>query len=175
MLSLRCGATCPSLGQLRERLLAAGRQARVWKAERLDDVYLAELARPRAVAAMGAGFAAIAAVAAIGGLFCVLTFSVAERRREIGIRAALGATPGRLARLVLVDGAIVVAAGLAVGGAGAVALDRAAAALHYGVTPGDPLTWTAVIAGLSLLALAACVRPMREAMRADPVQLLRRE
>jgi predicted permease len=175
MLSLRCGAACPSLGQLRARLLAAGQHARVWKAERLDDVYLAELARPRAVAAMGAGFAAIAAVAAIGGLFCVLTFSVAERRREIGIRAALGATPGRLARLVLVDGAIVAAAGLAVGAAGAVALDRAAAALHYGVTPGDPLTWTAVIAGLGLLALAACVRPMREAMRVDPARLLRRE
>ena len=139
MLSLRCGAACPSLGVLRERLLAASRRARVWKAERLDDVYLVELARPAPSPRWAAGFAAIAAVAAIGGLFCVLTFSVAERRREIGMRAALGATPARLARLVLGDGLIVAAAGLAVGAAGAVALDRAAAALHYGVTLGDPL------------------------------------
>jgi predicted permease len=94
--SLRCGTACPSLGALRERLLAASPGATVWKADRLDDVYLAELARPRAVAAAGAGFAAIAAVAAIAGLFCVLTFAVAERRRELGIRTALGATPARL-------------------------------------------------------------------------------
>jgi putative ABC transport system permease protein len=65
--------------------------------------------------------------------------------------------------------------GLALGAAGAVALTRAAASLTYGVTAGDPLTWTAVIGSLALLALAAGIRPAREAMRLDPVQLLRHE
>jgi hypothetical protein len=173
--SLRCGATCPSLGVLRERLLAASPGATVWRAERLDDVYLAQMARPRAVAAIGAGFAAIAAVAAIGGLFCVLTFAVAERRREFGIRAALGAAPVRLARLVVAEGLGVGIAGLVLGSAAAVALGRAASALYYGVTIGDAAIWAGAIGSLGLLALAACLRPAREAMRVDPVRLLRHE
>jgi len=174
-LSLRCGTACPSLGVLRERLLAASPGATVWKADRLDDIYLAELARPRAVAAAGAGFAGIAAVAAIAGLFCVLTFAGAERRRELGIRTALGATPARLGRLVLTEAVGIAAVGLALGAAAAISLGRAAASLTYGVTTGDPLTWTAVIGSLALLAIAAGIRPAREAMRVDPVQLLRHE
>ena len=174
-LSLRCGTACPSLGALRERLLAASPGATVWKADRLDDIYLAELARPRAVAAAGAGFAGIAAAAAIAGLFCVLTFAVAERRRELGIRTALGATPARLGRLVLTEAIGIAAVGLALGAVAAISLGRAAASLTYGVTTGDPLTWTAVIGSLALLALAAGIRPAREAMRVDPVQLLRHE
>jgi predicted permease len=173
--SVRCGAGCPSLGALRAQLLAASPGATVWKAERLDDVYLAQLARPRAVAAIGAGFAAIAAVAAIGGLFCVLTFAVAERRRELGIRAALGAAPARLGRLVFAEGIGVAVAGLAIGAVGAVALGKTVAALHYGVTVADVPTWMGVIGSLSLLALAACVRPALEAMRVDLVRLLRHE
>jgi predicted permease len=173
--SVRCGSVCPSLGALRERLLAASPGATVWKADRLDDVYQAQLARPRAVAVIGAGFAAIAAVAAIGGLFCVLTFAVAERRRELGIRAALGALPARLGRLVLVDGLGVALAGLVVGAVGAVALGRTVAALHYGVTIGDATTWIGVMGSLILLAVAACIRPVREAMRVDLVRLLRHE
>ena len=173
--SLRCGTACPSLGALRERLLAASPGATVWKADRLDDIYLAELARPRAVAAAGAGFAGIAAVAAIAGLFCVLTFAVAERRRELGIRTALGATPARLGRLVLTEAVGIAAVGLALGAVAAISLGRAAASLTYGVTTGDPLTWTAVIGSLALLAIAAGIRPAREAMRVDPVQLLRHE
>ncbi|MEO5820684.1 MAG: FtsX-like permease family protein, partial [Vicinamibacteraceae bacterium] len=175
MASVRCRTACPSLGALRAQLLAASPGATVWKAERLDDVYLAQLARPRAVAVIGAGFAAIAAVAAIGGLFCVLTFAVAERRRELGIRAALGAAPSRLGRLVLAEGIGVAVAGLAIGAVGAVALGKTVASLHYGVTIGDLPTWAGVIGSLSLLALAACVRPALEAMRVDLVRLLRHE
>jgi predicted permease len=174
-LSLRCDAGCPSLALLRERLLAASPAVNVWKAERLADVYLAELARPRAVATLGAGFAGLAAAAAVGGLFCLLTLAVGERRRELGIRAAMGATPAGLARLVLAEGLGIALVGLALGCAAAVGLGRVGSALYYGVTGSDPLTWVAVVGGLCSLAVVACLRPVREAMRVDPVQLLRHE
>jgi len=114
-------------------------------------------------------------LAVTGALGLLLTLAVGERRREFGIRAAMGATPARLARLVLGEGLGIALVGLAVGCAAAVALGRVGSALYYGVSGFDPLTWVVVVAGLCGLAVLACLRPVRAAMRTDPMRLLRHE
>src|SRR5262249_48298278 len=141
----------------------------------LDSVYADELAGPRATAALGSTFAAIALVAAAGGLFSVLSYAVGRRRREFGIRAALGASPAGIARVVLHDAAVVSITGIAIGAAAAWLLSRALASLQYGVTIADPATWAGVIATLIAATAAATWWPARSAMRTDPLMLLREE
>ena len=141
----------------------------------LDSAFAEHLARPRAAAALAFAFAAIAVLAAAGGLFSVLSYAVGRRRREFGIRSAVGASPGQLGRLVLREGALITIAGIAIGSVGAVALGRALSSLQYGVAASDPASWALVIGLLVLTALAAGWRPAREAVRTDPVVLLREE
>jgi ABC-type antimicrobial peptide transport system permease subunit len=105
----------------------------------------------------------------------VLSYAVARRRREFGIRTALGASPGQIRRIVLRDGLTVTAAGVAVGSLGAWTVSRALASLQYGVAPHDPVSWALVLGLLGLTTLLACWRPAREAMQVDPVALLREE
>jgi putative ABC transport system permease protein len=141
----------------------------------LDDRYFEELARPRAAAALSVAFAAVATIAAAAGLFSVLSFAVGRRRHEFGIRIALGATPGQVRRLVVGDGVRVALAGIAVGTIAAVALSRALSSLQYGVTPGDPITWAAVVGVITTTTMMASWRPARQAMRTDPLVLLKDE
>jgi putative ABC transport system permease protein len=141
----------------------------------LDYVYFEELARPRASAALGFTFAAIAVIAAAGGLFSVLSYAVGRRRREFGIRTALGASRAQIRRLVVHDGMMVALAGIAIGAAAAWSLARTLESLQYGVTMGDPLSWGAVFALLLVTTLAAAWRPARAAASADPIMLLREE
>jgi ABC-type antimicrobial peptide transport system permease subunit len=141
----------------------------------LEDVYFEQLARPRAAAALGFAFAAVGVLAAAGGLFSVLSYAVGRRRREFGIRTALGASPAQIRRLVLHDGAAVGLIGIAVGTVTAAALGRALASLQYGVTVGDPLSWVVVLGLLAFTTIAASWQPARQAMRVDPAVLLREE
>jgi ABC-type antimicrobial peptide transport system permease subunit len=141
----------------------------------MDEEYAEALARPRAAAALGIVFAVVALLAAAGGLFGVLSASVARRRREFGIRVALGIEPSRLSRLVLTDAAKLAAAGLAAGLFGAWMLARGLASLTYEVSPADPLSLAAVCATLALSILIASWRPALQASRVDPVSLLREE
>jgi putative ABC transport system permease protein len=138
-------------------------------------VYFEELARPRAAAALGFTFAGIAVLAAAGGLFSVLSYAVGRRRREFGIRTALGASPAVIGRLVLRNGFAITAAGIAVGTIAAWSLARALASLQYGVAITDPVTWVVVLGLLGLTTAAASWRPAQDAMRTDPVMLLREE
>jgi ABC-type antimicrobial peptide transport system permease subunit len=118
-------------------------------------------------------FAALALLLSCIGVYGVLSYIVAQRTTEIGIRIALGARAADILRLVLRQGAKLIAAGLALGLLGAVAASPYAGALVYGVSPIDPLTLSAVGLAVSLLALAAIVMPARRAMRMDPMQALR--
>jgi predicted permease len=172
-MSLRCGSRCPSLASVRERIRAAHPGAVIARLAPLDDQYLGELERPRAAAALAAAFAVTATLAAAGGLFSVLSYAVGRRRRELGIRAAMGATPAALQRLVIGQGLRVAAAGLALGSVAGFWLARAIGALAYGITAHDPLTWTVVTGVMLATATAASWRPARRAMRADPAGLLR--
>lgn len=175
MMSVGCGATCPDPAQVRHALKTSHPAIRVNEVSTLDSAYAEHLARPRAAAVLAFAFASIAVLAAAGGLFSVLSYAVGRRRREFGIRAAVGASPAHLGRVVLREGALITFAGIAIGSMGSIALGRALASLQYGVAASDPVSWALVIALLVLTALAAGWRPAREAIRTDPVVLLREE
>jgi ABC-type antimicrobial peptide transport system permease subunit len=105
----------------------------------------------------------------------VLSYAVTRRRKEFGIRSAVGAAPRQLRRLVLRDGFLVTGAGVSIGVVGATSLGRVLASLQYGIGPGDPVSWLIVCAALVLTALLAAWRPARAAARADALVLLRDE
>jgi len=109
------------------------------------------------------------------GIYGVLAYLVAQRRREIAIRVALGSTAGGVVRLVLRQGLVIIALGLAAGLAGAAGLQKAVANQTYGVRPLDPLVIGGVTVLLGAIALAACALPARRATRVDPVEVLKEE
>jgi putative ABC transport system permease protein len=175
MMSVGCEATCPDPARVRQQLTAAHPAIRVNEVRTLESAFAEHLARPRAAAVLAFAFAAIAVLAAAGGLFSVLSYAVGRRRREFGIRAAVGASPGQLGQVVLREGVVITFAGIAIGSIGSITLGRALSSLQYGVATTDPLSWTLVIAVLVVTALAAGWRPARQAIRTDPVVLLREE
>jgi predicted permease len=175
MISLRCAVTCPDAAVIRHRLASTHPAVRVQDAGPVDRRYAEQLARPRAAAALAVAFASIAVIAAAGGLFSVLSYAVSRRRREFGIRTALGASQGQIRRVVLREGMVVAASGLVIGSLFAAALARALASLQYGVTPGDPLSWSLVLGLIALTTVVASWGPARAAARLDPLVLLREE
>ena len=118
-------------------------------------------------------FGVLALVLASVGIYGVVSFGVAERRREIGIRTALGAKPRDVLRLVVGGALRLAAVGMAAGAIAALGLSRLLASLLFGVGPSDPATYAGVILLLSSVVLAACVIPARGALRVDPNTVLR--
>jgi ABC-type antimicrobial peptide transport system permease subunit len=118
-------------------------------------------------------FSGVSLVTAAAGLVSVLAYTVSRRRREFGIRTALGASAGQLQWLVIRDGCVVVGAGTVLGGVGGLVVARALAAFQYGVSAADPMTWGTVIAVLAATSLAAAWYPARLALRSNPSTLLR--
>jgi predicted permease len=114
-------------------------------------------------------------VLAVVGVYSVASYAAAQRTQEIGIRMAIGATPGDILRMVLRQGIRMVALGLLIGLAAAFAGTRLLADLFYGVTPSDPATYAAVAALLLAVALLACWIPARRATRVSPIVALRFE
>jgi predicted permease len=174
-MSLRCSGPCPDEATVRREILRAVPGATIYGYNVLDTVYQEALARPRGAAALGSTFAVIALIAAAGGLFSVLSYAVGRRRREFGVRVALGAAPSDIGRLVLRDGSRVVALGLLIGGAGSVALAQIIGSIQYGVSKFDPMTYVVVAVLLVVTAGVASWRPARRAMSVDPAELLRDE
>jgi putative ABC transport system permease protein len=173
--TIRCTAACPSEAVIRHALLPIESSLRAGTVERLADRFDRDLVAPRVSATVAMLFAAVALVTAAGGLFSVLSYAVGRRRREFGIRAALGGSSRAIGRLVLRDALITTVLGLGLGSIAAWWLANMLTALQFGVTINDPRSWTAVVAILALATFAASWRPMRTAMRADPAVLLREE
>jgi predicted permease len=120
-------------------------------------------------------FATSALLLAAIGVYGVIAYLVVERRREFGVRLALGATRGQIGALVLLEGARLVATGAALGLAGAVATSQLLRGLLFGVSATDAITYVVPLPVLALLALAACLWPARQATAADVLEVLRAE
>jgi putative ABC transport system permease protein len=141
----------------------------------MDDVLDGSLVGRRFSLALIVAFAALALVVAAVGVYGVLAYTVATRRREFGIRLALGATAGSVLRLVLRQGALWLLLGLTLGAAASLAAAPLITHLLYGVRPADPVTFAAVALLLLGVVLAACLVPARRATRVDPAGAMRAE
>ena len=139
----------------------------------LDAQMLASLARERLMATLSAFFAGLAIVLAAVGLYGVMSYMVTTRRHEIGIRLALGATRGRVLRLVLAEALRLIAVGLVIGAAIAGFVARTAETLLFGLTPNDPRTLAASVIGLAVVAAITVLLPGRRAARVEPSVALR--
>ncbi|WP_224361226.1 ABC transporter permease [Hyalangium versicolor] len=133
------------------------------------------MAQPRFRALLLGLFAALAVGLAAVGIGGIVSWSVAQRTREIGIRMALGARPGDVLRLVMGQGMAAVLAGVAVGLMGALALTRVMEGLLFGLSTTDPMAFTMGVVALTGTALLASYLPTRRALRIDPVEALRSE
>ena len=138
-----------------------------------QQIYAASLGERHFNLTVVAAFAGTALLLAIAGIYGVMSYTVAQRRREIGVRVALGATKGQVFRIVVGEGLITTSGGVLLGVIGALALTRTVAGLLFGVTPTDPLTFVSVIVTLTVVALLACYIPARRAMSVEPIEALR--
>jgi putative ABC transport system permease protein len=129
--------------------------------------------RPRLLAALGGGFGAIAGLLAALGIYGLLSYSVEMRRREIGIRMALGADRRRVAAVILREAGWLLGLGSAAGLALTLASGRAVASLLYGLPPNDPTTLAATVATLVTIGLIAAYMPARRAAAVDPLTVIR--
>jgi ABC-type antimicrobial peptide transport system permease subunit len=139
----------------------------------LTDVIESGIAQERFALLLIGAFALLALVLAAVGVYGVLSYAVSRRRREMGIRMALGAPARVVSALVVRDGARLAAAGVLLGLAGAYVATRALRSLLFNVAATDPMVFAAAAAALALIALAASWIPARAATRVDPLDALR--
>ncbi|HEX4913492.1 MAG TPA: ABC transporter permease [Vicinamibacterales bacterium] len=160
-------------GAVRDAVRAIDRNLPVSDIRTMESVTATALAQPRFVTFLLAVFAATALALASIGIYGTVSLLVSERTQEMGIRLALGADRATILKLILGQGLILTAIGLAAGIAGAMMLTRALSGLIYGVGVLDPLTFVAVPAVLCAIALLACFFPARRAAAVDPITTLR--
>jgi predicted permease len=139
----------------------------------MEAVFGDSVTRQRFLSQLLGIFAAVALVLAAVGTYGILSYMVTQRRREIGIRMALGAGYGQVIRLVLGHGLVMAAVGVGLGIVGALALSRVTRSLLYGVSPLDPLTFAVAASVITVVALAASLVPTRRATRVDPLVAIR--
>jgi predicted permease len=147
----------------------------VVKLQSMEDVFADAIGRPRLLAQLLGLFAGLALLLAAIGSYGVLSYMVTERRREIGIRMALGADRASVLRMVLGQGLRLTLIGVVIGLAAAFGMNRVLASLLFGVRPSDPLTIASVVLLIGTVALVACYLPARVATRVDPMIVLRDE
>jgi ABC-type antimicrobial peptide transport system permease subunit len=147
----------------------------VFAVEPLDETLSRSLGERRFAMLLLGLFAALALGLAALGVHGVLSYGVARRTPEIGIRVALGAEPGGVRTLIVREGLGLAVAGVALGLAGAAALTRSLQSLLYGVSPTDPMTLAGAALALGLVAAAASLWPAWRATRIDPIAAIRAE
>jgi len=162
-------------GALREQIRAIDSALPVAEVKPMEEAIGSSIAQPRFRTALLSLFGAAALLLAAIGIYGVLAYTVTQQTREIGIRMALGANPGRVLRLVLARGLRLAGAGTAIGVLAALVLTRLLGSLLFDVSATDPLTFAAVAGLLLAVALLACYVPARRAMRVDPMVALRYE
>lgn len=160
---------------VRRQVLALDPEQPVYSVRSLDEVVSLSVARRRFSLFVLSVFAGVALLLAAVGIYGVISYSVAQRRQEMGIRLALGATSGNLLRLVLTQSTLLVTTGIVLGILGAVLLTPLMRSLLFNVSATDPLTFGSVALGLLTVGLIAAYIPARRAMTVDPMVALRQE
>jgi predicted permease len=160
---------------LRRAIAAGGPDISVGSAMNGDDYLRDSLAPSRFAMALLGAFALIALVLSAIGLYGVIAYAVSQRTREIGVRVALGANAGAVARLIVGNGLRLTLMGVTLGVAGAFVTSRSLESILYGVTPLDPFSFAAIPLLIGTIALLASYVPTRRALRIDPVEALRAE
>ncbi len=162
-------------GAVRQAVWAVDKDQPVSDVRTMDQVFAAAISRERFQMLLLALFATLALVLACVGLYGVISYAVAQRTHEIGLRMALGAQPRDVLRLVIRQGMVLTFAGLLLGTVGALAATRVMTELLYGVTSTDAVTFVGVGGLLVLVAFLACFIPARRATKVDPLVALRYE
>ena len=161
------------LGEVRRAVWSVNASLPLASVRTMQEVYDKSMASTSFTLVMLGIAGAMALALGLIGIYGVISYTVSQRRREIGIRLALGAQPGRVMLMVLGQGAKMALVGVAIGIGAAFALTRLMTSLLFGVTAHDPMTFAAVGALLILVALLACYIPARRAMHVDPMVALR--
>ena len=168
-------ASMASIGVVREAIWRVDEEQPVGDVYDMPELLRGSMATDRFLMALMASFAAIALLLAASGIYGVISFTVVQRTREIGIRVALGARGSEVFRLILEEGTGVVLSGIALGLVAAFALSRFLSSELYGVSASDPLTYVSVAVVLLAVAFIATLVPAHRASRVDPLVALRHE
>jgi ABC-type antimicrobial peptide transport system permease subunit len=170
-------ATPPSglLPAVRRAIDAVDTNLAIAQVQTLQDVLDRASAQTAFTMVLLAIAAGVALVLGVIGIYGVMSYIVSQRRGEIGVRLALGAEPGSVARMIVRQGGLVALAGVTVGLAAAFAVSRLIESLLYDVSPRDPGVFAATSLALSGVALMACWLPARRAARLSPLEALRTE
>jgi len=163
------------IAPLRSTLASIDRELPLYDVRTMEERLDRSLVQRRMPMVIAMAFGAVALFLAAIGVYGVLAAQVTERRREIGIRMALGADRASVLRMVLSQGLRLTVLGVLAGLSAAYAMSRVLASLLFGVKPTDPLTITAVVGLISAVALAACYLPARGATNVDPMLVLRED
>jgi putative ABC transport system permease protein len=175
-IAVRSNAPVSTIAALaRTEISSADPELAIAKVEPMRDVLRESVAEPRFRTQLLVGFAALAMVLAAVGIYGLVSYSVVQRTREIGIRMALGAQARQVMGPVLRQGMQLAGAGIGLGLAGSVVAARLVAKFLFGIEPFDPFTYTLVSALLFLVTLMASFIPSRRALRVDPLTALRSE
>jgi putative ABC transport system permease protein len=160
---------------MRQEVFALDKNQPVYDVQTLDHRINEAVSIPRALMFLFGSFALLALILAAVGIYGIVSYSVNQRMREIGIRLALGAQQSDVLRLILRNGVTLAILGIAIGIGGAIALTRFMKALLFGVTATDLATFVFVSIGLFIVAVVACLIPARRATKVDPLVALRYE
>jgi predicted permease len=166
------GDPLAQIGTIRSELASVDPNVPLQDARTLGQIVANSVDRPRFVTTLVSLLAVVALILAAVGIFGLLSFAVARRTREMGIRIALGASPGGLVLMIVRDASVLVAIGIAIGLSGALALTRMIESELFGVRPTDPVTLAAVIVILISTALVASLIPAWRAAAVDPLVAL---
>jgi putative ABC transport system permease protein len=169
------GDSAALAGAVRREIRALDPALPVASVRSMDDVLSAAQSRPRFLTLLLTLFSSLALVLAAVGLYGVISYSVAQRTNEIGLRIAMGAQSGDVLKMVLGQGLRLGLCGVAVGAAGAFALTGLTRGLLFGITAFDPMTFAAMAVLLIVVTILACYVPARRATNVDPMVALRYE